>query len=70
MKSKVIISLLVLLAITILLYFGICEFDLPAYLIGICCILLFLVVSWKQEHTYKKLSNLMVDDEMVDNEKK
>lgn len=55
MKVRSIISAIFVLAVTILYFFGFCKWDIWVYLLSIACVILFMVITMKQQKNYNTL---------------
>lgn len=55
MKIKTIISMLFILVVTILYFFGVCDWDLPMYLLCVGVAALFMFVFIRQQKRYDRL---------------
>lgn len=55
MKIRTIISTIFIVVVTILYFFGFCEWDIWAYLLSIICTILYMLIFMRQQ---KKLNDL------------
>ncbi|MEG0164879.1 hypothetical protein [Anaerorhabdus sp.] len=55
MKIRTIISALFLIIITILYFFGFCEWDIWVYLFGVLATIIYMLIFIKQQKKYTKL---------------
>lgn len=55
MKVKTIVSILFILVVTILYFFGFCQWDMPIYILCIAIAITFMAVSLRQQKKYHVL---------------
>ena len=55
MKIRTLISTIFMIVVTILYFFGICQWDIWVYVLSIACALIYMVIFTMQEKKYDRL---------------